>query len=193
MAAALKYRTVFSTPWFAIEESLPPANGAQTYFRMTAPDGIICLPLTPEGDIVMVRQRRPTLDIETVEIPAGSIDGDETALGAAHREILEETGYECGHLVQIGSGRFYPNRLTQREYMFVGLDSVPRAGSRIEDGLAPVIVSRQSFLDHVGEDSVGQTAVYFLLGMTQARYGIDLLRAPMEIIRNRLLGATQKG
>ena len=75
----LNYRTVFSTPWFAIEESAAPANATGAYYRMTGPDGVICLPLTVEGDIVMVRQYRPSLNMETLEIPAGAIDGSESS------------------------------------------------------------------------------------------------------------------
>jgi 8-oxo-dGTP pyrophosphatase MutT (NUDIX family) len=43
--------------------------------------------------VLLVRQFRPPLDAETIELPAGLIDGDEAPEIAALRELKEETGY----------------------------------------------------------------------------------------------------
>lgn len=185
----LTYRTVFSTPWFTIEESLPAAGQTAAYYRMTGPDGVICLPLTTQGDIVMVRQHRASLNTDTLEIPAGSIDGQEAPALAARREVLEETGYDCGEIHLLGTGRFYPNRLIQREYMYLGLDAHPRADAGVEQGLAPVLVPRSDFLGFCTDEAVDQTAIFFLIGLTTTRFGVDLLRAPIDEIRERF-GAT---
>lgn len=186
----LNYRTVFSTPWFEIEESASPdATGA--YYRMTGPDGVICLPLTVDGDIVMVRQYRPSLNMETLEIPAGAIDGSEPPIEASRREVLEETGYQCREVHSLGTGRFYPNRLIQREFMFIGLDAEPRLRADVEPGFAPVLMPRKHFLTMASNVEIDQTAIYFLLGIAIARFGVDLLRAPIDEIRKRVrLNAT---
>jgi len=52
------------------------------------------LPVTDDGDVLLVRQRRPAIRDELVEIPAGVLDVDgEDALTCATRELREETGY----------------------------------------------------------------------------------------------------
>lgn len=52
------------------------------------------LPITPEGDVLLVRQLRPAIDQVLTEIPAGLLDQpDEDALTCAARELFEETGY----------------------------------------------------------------------------------------------------
>lgn len=52
------------------------------------------LPVTPGGDVLLVRQRRPAIRQALIEIPAGLLDqGEEDALSCAARELLEETGY----------------------------------------------------------------------------------------------------
>ncbi len=49
-----------------------------------------------DGRILMVRQFRNALDRETLEIPAGGLNGaDEPTDVAAMRELEEETGYAC--------------------------------------------------------------------------------------------------
>lgn len=50
-----------------------------------------------EGKLLMVRQYRNALDRETLEIPAGGLEGEPTAIAAA-RELQEETGFKAGRL-----------------------------------------------------------------------------------------------
>ena len=52
-----------------------------------------------DGNLLMVRQYRNALDRETLEIPAGGLNGrDEPTEAAALRELEEETGYVCGQV-----------------------------------------------------------------------------------------------
>ncbi|MDE6168934.1 MAG: NUDIX hydrolase [Acetatifactor sp.] len=52
-----------------------------------------------DGRLLMVRQYRNALDRETLEIPAGGLNGrDEPTAEAARRELEEETGYVCEHM-----------------------------------------------------------------------------------------------
>lgn len=187
MASPPRFRVAFSTPWFEIEESATATTGEAPYYRMTGPDGIICLPLTPEGDLLLIRQYRPSLEKETLEIPAGSIDRGETPADAAPREILEETGYRCAILFPLGSGRLYLNRCTQTEHLFLGLDAEPVAGRRSEPGIETVVVSRDAFHGMVLRNEVEQTAIMSIFGIVSAKMGIDLLRDPIDRIRARVL------
>ena len=54
--------------------------------------------VTNDNKIVMVKQYRFSFDRVTLEVPAGKRDGDEDFAVAAKRELLEETGYECGKI-----------------------------------------------------------------------------------------------
>lgn len=50
----------------------------------------------PDGKLLMVRQYRNALERETIELPAGGLEGrDEPTAVAAKRELEEETGYVC--------------------------------------------------------------------------------------------------
>lgn len=49
-----------------------------------------------DGKLLMVRQYRNALERETIELPAGGLEGrDEPTSKAAMRELEEETGYVC--------------------------------------------------------------------------------------------------
>ena len=57
------------------------------------------VPVLPDGRIIMVRQYRNALERETLEIPAGGLNGrDEPTLDAARRELSEETGFISDNL-----------------------------------------------------------------------------------------------
>ncbi len=57
-----------------------------------------------DGKLLMVRQYRNALERETLEIPAGGLNGrEEPTDRAAMRELQEETGYVCDHVDLLGS------------------------------------------------------------------------------------------
>lgn len=57
-----------------------------------------------DGKLLMVRQYRNALERETLEIPAGGLNGrEEPTDQAAMRELEEETGYTCEHVELLNS------------------------------------------------------------------------------------------
>lgn len=57
-----------------------------------------------DGKILMVRQYRNALERETIEIPAGGLNGrEEPTIEAAARELTEETGFTCGKIELLSS------------------------------------------------------------------------------------------
>lgn len=57
-----------------------------------------------DGKLLMVRQYRNALERETLEIPAGGLNGrQEPTKDAARRELEEETGYICEELELLNS------------------------------------------------------------------------------------------
>ena len=63
--------------------------------------------LTPEDEVVLIRQYRHGLDGSCVEIPGGIVDPGEDPMTAAVRELLEETGYAGDPAVPLGA--VHPN------------------------------------------------------------------------------------
>ncbi|HET6777077.1 MAG TPA: NUDIX hydrolase [Actinomycetota bacterium] len=67
------------------------------------PGAAAVLPVTPDGDVLLVRQFRPAIRRTLMEIPAGVLDVDgEDPLGCAARELFEETGYRHRSLEFLG-------------------------------------------------------------------------------------------
>lgn len=73
--------------------------------RSNASAVVVLIPLTDRNELVLVEQfRRPVSD-RVIELPAGLVgdhaDPDESILGAAARELEEETGFRAARLEHI--------------------------------------------------------------------------------------------
>lgn len=77
--------------------------------RTNAAGAAIIIAVTEEQKLLLVEQYRIPVHARTIELPAGII-GDERDAGnedhaeAAHRELLEETGYEAARIEELTHG-----------------------------------------------------------------------------------------
>jgi ADP-ribose pyrophosphatase len=70
------------------------------------PGSVVIVPITPAGEIVLVRQYRPAIGRSAWELPAGSLKPGEAAEAAAIRECHEETGLVPSRVDALGG--FFP-------------------------------------------------------------------------------------
>lgn len=103
----LSSRVVWSCPWYQVRQDniAMPGGRNGVYHVIEKPDAVWIVPVTTDGQIVMVRQYRYTIDEWCWEVPAGSLKPGQTAEEAAHEELLEEAGGSARNLDYIG--RFY--------------------------------------------------------------------------------------
>ena len=97
------------------------------FFYLKSRDFVNVIPITPEDEVVMLRQYRHGADNISLEFPGGIIDSPgEKARDAALRELREETGYEAQEIELLSE--IHPNPAIQNNicYGFVarGLEKV---------------------------------------------------------------------
>jgi ADP-ribose pyrophosphatase len=84
------------------EEDLILPDGQEvkwTFMKDYIAVGIIAF--TPEKELLMVKQYRPAIKQELIELPAGLVDKGENIKNAAIRELEEETGYKARKIKKI--------------------------------------------------------------------------------------------
>ncbi len=95
--------------------------------------------LTPDSDLLMVRQFRLAAGDTLLELPAGTLEPGEEPLAAAARELEEETGMKAGHLEEIASFFPSPGCLTERITVFLATELTPSAQNLDEDEVVEVV------------------------------------------------------
>lgn len=83
-------------------------NGRQAIREVMRHAGAAAVvPLTEDGNVILVRQYRYPFAQVMLEIPAGKLDAGEDPLECARRELMEETGLDAREFVSLGV--YYPS------------------------------------------------------------------------------------
>jgi ADP-ribose pyrophosphatase len=96
---------VFKGRVFSVEVSrrLYPNGRVHEVAIVRHPPAVVIVPIEDDGRVVLIRQYRAALDRELWEVPAGSVDRDESADEAARRECEEEIGRVPYTLERLGA------------------------------------------------------------------------------------------
>jgi len=118
------------------EKARNPRNGAvRDLVVLDFPEWISVIPLTDEGNVVMVRQFRHGVNEVLLEIPGGLMDKEDPSPEiAARRELQEETGYTSEQVALIGS--LYPQPAVQsnRYHIFLAENAVKSGETHFDVG-----------------------------------------------------------
>jgi ADP-ribose pyrophosphatase len=122
MTEFLSKTAVFVTDWFTlVEKRFADSPSSAPYFALETSDYVSVVPLTQNDELVLVRQYRPAVEERTLELPSGHVDPGETPIGAAARELMEETGYVADTIEEIGVIRPDTGRLSNRLWCFFAI------------------------------------------------------------------------
>ncbi len=96
-------------------------------------DAVCVVVLTKDNETVLVKQYRKPLERHILEIPAGKIDGGETPLQAAVRELEEEVGYLSGEVRHVMDFYSSPGFCNEKLSLFVA-ENVELGDQRLDEG-----------------------------------------------------------
>ena len=89
----IKGKVILDTGFFTISALKSPGKSNQPpHYLLNTSDYVCIIAVLPDGRIPLVKQYRPAIGGYTLELPSGHIDGKESPVTAANRELLEETG-----------------------------------------------------------------------------------------------------
>lgn len=140
-------------------------------------DAVAIVPVTDDGEVVLLRQYRQALREHLLEIPAGTLDVDgEDPTDAARRELAEETGYTARtleHLVTFHNSAGWTDERTY-VYLATGLadEGTPKGFEREDEeadmALVHLDLDEACSAARAGDIPDAKTLVGLLL--TQQRY-----------------------
>jgi len=175
MTQILSERIEFATPWFELV-SKQVSGEAGPYYALRMPDYVTVVAFTAQEEIVLVRQYRPAVERNTLELPAARVEKDETPEQSARRELAEECGFEAGEMELLGTlisdtGR-NENRLwcyLAKELKAVGPGYVP------EPGVETVLVKREKLGELLSNGEFDHALHLAALMLAISRHGPQLL------------------
>lgn len=92
--------------------------------RTTGADIVSVIPVTKNGEIILIEQFRPPVSKMVIEFPAGLCDKDENLENAALRELQEETGYQSNDIQKLFAGPVSSGLSSEYLNVFLAIDLV---------------------------------------------------------------------
>ncbi len=98
-------------------------------------DWVLILAVTPQQEVVMVRQYRHGTEQVHLELPGGLVDPDDTTPElSAQRELLEETGFKGSNIRLIGECYPQPAILSNRCMFYLAEGAVKAQQQNLDAG-----------------------------------------------------------
>jgi 8-oxo-dGTP pyrophosphatase MutT (NUDIX family) len=117
---------VYDDPWYRLRREtvrLPSGRVVADYFVSERVDVVLVFAVTPDREVVFVRQWKQARRAFLTELPGGMVDPGEDPADSAARELLEETGYACSALREIGRFEPDPTRNSNVIVAYLGSDA----------------------------------------------------------------------
>lgn len=103
------------------------------------PGAVAIVPITIDDRVLLIRQHHHAIGRALLGLPAGTIDPDEAPIETARRELIEETGYAAGRLVELVSYYTSPGYTDERLTLFRADDCRPAGNGPSPDELISVV------------------------------------------------------
>jgi ADP-ribose pyrophosphatase len=130
---------------------------------------VVIVPITAEGEMIMINHYRYPVDQWCLEVPAGGIDPDcnESPEKAARRELREEVGGSCERLIHVADFYSANALMDEKCHVYLAIDVILNAPP--ERGKAELMETKRLSLKEalalvrVGQMVDGQSALAILL------------------------------
>jgi ADP-ribose pyrophosphatase len=166
---------LLKTPRFSVERVTYRSSGGNSTTKevIRHPGAVVILPVLPDGRLCLIKNYRVAVDLEMLELPAGTLEPNEEPLRTARRELAEETGYRCGQLELLFRLHMSPGILQEEMHVFLATalssgQPAREAGEEIENYLVTPAEALELIRNHSITDSKTISALLYYFQFVSA-------------------------
>lgn len=130
-------KMAFDHKWFKVrqdEVELPNGTVLDDYFVWVHAGVSLVVPVTEDGNFILVRQYKHGAGKVVIEFPAGYVDAGESTEQAAVRELMEETGYASEEFLLLTDTTNNPTKEDGRNlHLFLAKNVVKKHDTKFDD------------------------------------------------------------
>jgi 8-oxo-dGTP pyrophosphatase MutT (NUDIX family) len=152
-------KKVFEDRWFKARADacqFPDGRIIDPYYVVELPNLANAVVVTPNNEIVLVKQYRYPVDAVTLELPGGVINDGEDPMVAALRETIEETGYTSNQIQLICKTAPNPAINDNTAYFYLIENAVPSAHTNPDffEDIEVVLCSKKDFIQLLQQNKI---------------------------------------
>jgi ADP-ribose pyrophosphatase len=135
-------KEIYSGSLFSfVTEDVTLPNGSRTEMAMVRhPGSTGIVPLLDDGTVVMAWQYRHVVRDYLLEIPAGTIEPDESPLDCAKRELEEETGFAASEFIKLAEIHIIPAYSDEKIHIYLAKNFTTTEQNLDQDEILQVVM-----------------------------------------------------
>jgi ADP-ribose pyrophosphatase len=124
---------------FRVDTVVLPDGSRSIREVIGTPGAVVIVPLTDDGQVRMVRQYRSAIGEYLLELPAGTLEPNESPEQAAPRELAEETGDRAARWRRLAGFYTVPGICDEYLHLFLANDLTPGQTNQEADEFIEVV------------------------------------------------------
>jgi ADP-ribose pyrophosphatase len=139
------------------------------------PGSAVIVPVFEDNTVALVRQYRHAAGKYLLEIPAGSLDGDESPDIGAARELEEEIGVRAAKLEKLAEFYVSPGFLTEKMFLYLATEITETAQNLDEDEFVEIErIPLETALEMVRTGTIEDAKTIVGITLVAAKFGYSL-------------------
>lgn len=164
-------KEIFKTKFITIKDiKIQLSNSkVKTYQIIDKGNTSLIVPLTSDGDLILIEEFFAAINEYQLGLPKGRIDVGQDPLTTANKELQEEIGFKANKLTKLGILTISPGYFSQKTYIFLAQELVHSTLEKDEDEEIKILkIPFNNFENYIKQGEITEARVISALYLTKS-------------------------